>query len=339
MTHFETRDTPRRIGARRHCSMRAAASAILVAAALSAAAQTAVDVASGSVRGDKLFDPAHAVYAAATVAGWGIAIDNDRGRLGVAVTPPGAAPYVIALNPEAAQVYRVLIAGERLVVLSWMNGSLATEVAIYDRNTGASVDRFWCYGAAPSPDGRWIAFVKFFPSHGVAQWESQYRLYDLALDARSNRPPLRTVEPGGQGRDPLVDVGSALYPVAPGERDRQPLSATVDSLHEQGSAIAWSSDSRRLGFVDRQGGVARLVVVEMPAASPVSLSTKVASLPQWGRVCGQAVSGANCRVIAADNVRIDLNGPDARLTVRRLGAARAASEVSVALRAMKTVRP
>ena len=305
------------------------ATAVLLGIGTPLHAATVVDVDRGTVQGERLFDPAGAAYAAVQVSGHRIGLRRLGTRLELSVSPPDASAYTVLLDPEIAQVRQVRIHGQRLVVFGWMNGSLAVDVSVHDRLTGGAIDRFWSYDATSSPDGRYIAFQKFYPSHFIDQWESHYRLYDVSRDPGANRPALRRSEPGEAGADARVDVGVALYPVSPGELDRDSADATPGTSHALASPFAWSPDSRRLGFVDVQGSAAQLVTVQMPVASPLSLSTRMAPLPELGTLCNEGSSGRSCATLARDHLRLSLSDAAARVTVQRPGASQVEREVSV----------
>ena len=302
----------------------AAAAALFASAPLLAV--TVVDVDHSTVEGDKLFDPNNAEYAPSTQQGHRLELRSEGLRLELRVTPLGAAAYAVMLSNGTAQVRQVRVSGERIVVVGWMNGSLASEVTVLDRASGRLVDTFWCYEPSLSPDGRHIAFVKFFPSHFIDQWESQYRLYDLSRDAESNRPALRDAEPS-DSRGPLVDVGIALYPLVPTELDRSEIPSGQE--HERTSAFGWSADSRRLGFVDAQAGVARLVMVQLPVAAPFSLSTQIAVLPELGTLCAHAPEDTKCTFLSADWVQVNAGSNQPTVTVHRTRPQKLDRELSV----------
>ena len=119
----------------------------------------------------------------------------------------------------------------------------------------------------------------------------------------------------------LVDVGMALYPLAPGELDREADDVTPGTAHGAVSGFAWSADSTRLGFVDAQGGQARVVTIRMPMAGARRLATRTSVVPELGALCGPAGGPAGCAALAPDHVRLDLDGPDVQLTVARPGTA------------------
>lgn len=306
----------------------------LAALGSAAAAQSSVDLAAGTVRAGKLFDPARASYTPVQQAGYRIEARRTGSTLELAVTPPAGTAYVLALAPELAQLRQVLVAGDRLWAIGWMNGAGASDVSLYRAADGRLLDRFWAYQPLPSPDGRYVAFQKFHPSHFIDQWETQYRLYDAALAPAANRAALRTPLAGEPAGDALVDVGLALYPLAPGELDRDASDLTPASAHSAGSGFAWSTDSRRVAFVDVQGGRARLVSAALGTARP---QVTAAPLPELGLLCAGAPEGRACTSLSPDFVSLALGRADATLTVQRPGTA--ARRIGVPAGRFTTVAP
>src|SRR5262249_43087598 len=76
---------------------------------------------------------------------------------------------------------------DRLAVLGMANSSISA-VVVVDGRQAKLADYFLGIAPVVSPDGRYIAFVKFYPSHGIEGIEDRVRLYDLAQSALRNRP-------------------------------------------------------------------------------------------------------------------------------------------------------
>jgi hypothetical protein len=94
----------------------------------------------------------------------------------------------------------------RLVVYGDMGH--ATAVYVVDKARASVVDAFWAYYPAMSPDQRWIAYVKFYPLHGV-EGSDECMVYDLTKTPVQNRPADEPNE--------TIDVGGVIFP--PGHRN------------------------------------------------------------------------------------------------------------------------
>jgi hypothetical protein len=138
------------------------------------------------------------------------------------------------------------------------------QAIIVDMLGARTVDLFDCLLPSVSPDGRYIAFVKFFPSHFVTDAEWHYMMYDLKKTPAQNRPPNIQVSD-------TVTVGWPLFPVgignAPGDNvnlNRAVHVAAMDSFF-------WSNDSSRLVFADRFEDTFSVVMVQLSANSAPSV--------------------------------------------------------------------
>jgi hypothetical protein len=296
--------------------MAGAVLAVLLGSAMAQApaAGVEVDLATGRTSGAKLFAPAEASYRAVVVAGHAVNVERDGRALRLAVRPPDATAFSVRLPDEVVQLSQVRVTGDKLLVLGYMNGSLATEVLLLDRRSGATLDRFWAYDATPSPDGRYVAFQRFYPSHFVEAWESKVRVYDTSAAPVANRPVLRASQAGDPGRDALVDVGAAIYPVAAEEVERDPTDVAPQELHQLASPLTWSPDGKRLAFVDVQGRVARLVTSDVLPDGGTGRSTRVAPLPELGAVCG-AEAPSGCTPLSPSRVVLVVQSQDTRVKV------------------------
>src|SRR6266436_6096668 len=63
--------------------------------------------------------------------------------------------------------------GGKLIVRGMVNGS-GSEIVLLDPRSNKLLDKFLCYLPSPSPDGRYIAFVKFSPLHFAGNTEDHY---------------------------------------------------------------------------------------------------------------------------------------------------------------------
>jgi hypothetical protein len=293
--------------------------ATLLAVAPLARADVGVDLVTGTTKGSKLFDPEYAIYAPAEIGGYEIGVRRGPdGSLSLQLAKPGAATLLVGLPSEVAQIRQLRAVGGKLVTTGWMNGSGAMAVAIVDIGSGKALDVLWGYDVSISPDSRYLAFRKFYPSHGVEQWESQYRIYDVTSSPELQRAS-RVIQ-SQSGSDGKVDVGLAVYPTAPGEVDRDPADLSNDEVHQALSPFAWSGDSRKLAFVDAQRGTARLVTVDMRAVSAGRPGVQTATLAELGRVCsGEDARG--CARYSPDHLRVQLGNRGVTVSHRAPGHA------------------
>lgn len=133
-------------------------------------------------------------------------------------------------------------------------------------------DSLWnrsaAYDAIVSPDGRYIAYVRFFPSHGADEnAEDRVRMYDLSGTASSNRP-LRSSDP------PIAEVGVPIYPILKDEASRGNMDLPDADVYSVVSSLHWKPDSSRVIFGVNHGDV-ELGLVE---AAPTGIPTSIADL-------------------------------------------------------------
>ena len=102
----------------------------------------------------------------------------------------------IPLTAEFAQLTSArLFKSDRLMITGMVNGDVS-EVIVVDPEKAEVIDHFLCYSPAISPNGRYIAFVKFYPAHGVESVEDHYAIYDAQLNPSQNRPAAYPHHPG-----------------------------------------------------------------------------------------------------------------------------------------------
>jgi hypothetical protein len=138
--------------------------------------------------GEKLFDPANRPLISYRDFDTYLSVVRRGERLSVLVEAYGRIGSPVDLPDEFAQVDQIQKGpDDKAIVLGRATG-LVSEVAIIDIRKRSLLDHFWAYQPKSSPNGRWIAFVKFFPAHGAYLPEDQYRLYDLTRTPQENRP-------------------------------------------------------------------------------------------------------------------------------------------------------
>jgi len=133
--------------------------------------------------------------------------------------------------------------GGKLIVRGMVNGS-GSEIVLVDPRSNKLLDKFLCYLPSPSPDGRYIAFTKFYPLHFAGNIEDHYMLYDVAKDSKENRPS------GFVGDD--KNVGVPVYPFQIGNKVGDNVELPDGPVHHGVSAgFFWKPDSKQFLFADR----------------------------------------------------------------------------------------
>ena len=122
-------------------------------------------------------------------------------------------PQTESLLPrEIAQVNEILRGpSNRAIVTGMVNGDVSA-VAILDMTAMRVADFFLAYEPHVAPTGRYVAFIKFYPPHGVEGADNRYLLYDVAQTPRANRLP-------NIGLSDMADVGVTVYPVGTANRE------------------------------------------------------------------------------------------------------------------------
>jgi hypothetical protein len=178
----------------------------------------------------------------------------------------GSVVYLVNLHSEIASVSSISIHAGRIVVLGAMNSADATAVIIYDTDARATIDEFWAYNATISPDGKWLIFLKFFPSHFVDSPEYQYRIYSLDLTPAQNRHA-DSVQSGSTATSSKVDVGTPIWPASISEAMRPNIGINVKNAHIARSPFFWSANSNYVSFIDEHEGYLNLVTVVLTAGT------------------------------------------------------------------------
>lgn len=157
----------------------------------------------------------------------------------------------------------------KVVVIGMVNGDVWS-VAVISLDALSVSDNFLCYEPAISPDGRYIAFIKFFPPHGAEDVEDHYMLYDLSKDASRNRPV-------GVSSTDWKTVGFTVYPVGIGNKEFDNLHHSESSAHMLASAgFFWGPTSKSLVFADSYNEQTSIVLVEI--GSQEKATTKIAEV-------------------------------------------------------------
>jgi hypothetical protein len=151
---------------------------------------------------------------------------------------------IVPLPAEMAQVDDIRrVAGNKILVMGMVNGS-GSEIVLIDLQTQREIDKFVCYRPSVSPNGNFIAFIKFYPSHFAEGTEAHYMLYDLRQKPEDNRPK-------GVPSDDWQNVGRGVYHIGIGNSVGDNIGRPEGSQHESASRFFWNSDSTQFLFADR----------------------------------------------------------------------------------------
>jgi hypothetical protein len=143
---------------------------------------------------------------------------------------------------------------DKVIVVGRPSGG-AARVIIVELSRDAVGDEFDCYLPAISPNGRFIAFVKWFPGHFVRNVGCHYMLYDVSKSGAQNRPPrLRLPDD--------VDVGMPLYPPGVGNKPADNFNLDKAENFSASDSLFWSADSSKLVLADRYQGMLSVVMFQ-----------------------------------------------------------------------------
>ena len=155
-------------------------------------------------------------------------------------------------------------ANNRLVIKAMVNGS-GSEVVIID-SQGRILDKLLCYLPSLSPDGRYIAFIKFYPTHFAEGPTDKYMLYEISKSPGENR----------QSEVPLLDwvsVGKTIFPPREGHIPGDNLNQDDAVQHFSASGFFWAPDSKECVFLDRTASGYQLIKVVIQERGGLSLAT------------------------------------------------------------------
>lgn len=147
--------------------------------------------------------------------------------------PAGQPAYTYRLE-EGDQLAELHRYQDRLIVVAWHNSIGLSTVTVLDWRSGKKLDVFLAIQPAVSPDGRHVAFVRFYQQHGVETVEDQIRVYDLAKSGRENRR-------GQAPDDDNEEIGIAVHPKA-GKDGHVRDNMNVPNTMSMESSISWSAD-------------------------------------------------------------------------------------------------
>lgn len=202
-----------------------------------------------------LFDPDHQKSIEYSDASLNVRVIPVATKLALRLQKAGQALKTVDLPENMVQVNKLArTPSGKLVVVGMFNGDVWS-VAIISLDALNISDNFLCYEPSLSPDGKYIAFIKFFPPHGAEGAEDHYMIYDLSKSAAQNRPP-------GIPTTDWKTVGFTVYPSGVGNHEFDNLHSAEGSMHSFSSAgFFWSPAGDKVVFADTcQGGLSILLV-------------------------------------------------------------------------------
>lgn len=193
-----------------------------------------------------------------------VSLAGKSEKFSLSVTRNSAATRSVALSDHFEQVNDLHWSPDGRLFIHGMFNSSGDVVAVVNLATLSIDDEFLGYGVAPSPDGRYLAFVRFFPAHGIEGVEHRVRLYDLTESPAQNRPIHSPLE------GPEFEVGTPIYPVLSDEGKRANSGVPDADAYLLVSDFRWSSDSTRFSFGMEHAAHELYVVVAYPTRSVVA---------------------------------------------------------------------
>jgi hypothetical protein len=174
----------------------------------------------------------------------------------------------------------------RIIAIGSENASVS-RVLIIDLQQKATLDSFDAFYPAISPDGRFIAYVKFYPPHFVEGTDDHDMLYDVAKSATENRP-------AGASSDDLVNVGVNLYPGGQ-NKDEDNVAVPANRSHGTVSSFFWSPDSQTLVFADQMQSLKLVEVKISESNSGAASATLIAPLDKTSICAAPLTADSHCQ--------------------------------------------
>lgn len=200
------------------------------------------------------------------------------------------ATFRTPLPEELGQVDQIARGiGKKIVVRGMVNGS-GSEVLVIDRG-GKMEDKFLCYLPAISPDGHYVAFIRFYPAHFASGTTDRYMLYNLSKSAEGNRSKGLSSKVSATE---WINVGEEVFPAGEANAYGRSSGVALSTTHYSASALFWAKSSKEFVFLDRTGESYQLVTLVLSAEAGV-------------RVAKIAVNtAAMCPLEAAANGQVEL---------------------------------
>lgn len=301
-------------------------SMLLCAAALSSQASAGNDTVMVPIEArapSKAFDDSksnYGIHEPVASNGYLLRVLANGPRLQVEIASATAGRTTVDIEGVAVQVANMWVHGNRLVVQSWTHPSLSAQIDIFDIQTGERVDSFWGWSPSASPDGRHIAFVKFYPVHFVSGTESQYRIYDVEGSPEQNRPSYSKRQTRSPGDSESVSrVGVAMFPLSAEEIDRPNVEIPAKQAHHMRSEFAWSNRGE-VAFIDSIGGKNQLIVVDTSTLQPGNVRAFSAPVEALDDACRDKAK-RDCAHIDSNRLSVLFSGSTSYISIAGLNGA------------------
>jgi hypothetical protein len=252
---------------------------------------------------DTLFDPSRKKALSYRDGGLTITLVNGKKNLSVDIASESQTSKRIELPSEIVQVNEIRAAHDgKAIVVGMVNGS-TFEIVILNTISISVADTFFAYSPSISPNGRFIAFVKFYPAHFVDGTDDHCVLYDTFRSASENRLV------NGSLAD-RTNVGLPVFPRVPNRDGDNTDVPPLQQHHLMAQKFFWQSDSARYVFAETHAtGEWSAVLVSLSTGVP---SAAVAILER-NQICAR-LGKNNCDVTLAeaeltpDGVLLELQG-------------------------------
>jgi hypothetical protein len=194
----------------------------------------------------------------------------------VVISRRGEQPVSVSIPSEVVQINSLIPAPGNQVVVIGMSSGLVYDVVLIDVLRYEIADHFWAYDPTPSPNGRFIVFIKFYPAHMYgppypegASPSDFVMIYDTTLGPTGNRPASIVIDDKLQYK---IDVGKVVYP--PGFKTQDDNTALPEADANHAGGFTWTEDSRKFVFssehqLKNEQAVTRIIrgkSVEVPKA-------------------------------------------------------------------------
>lgn len=194
----------------------------------------------------------------------------------------------LQLRNETQQVDAISLADQSRAVILGRAAPNLNMITLVGLRNGKVIDSFYCVRPAISPGNRYLAYVKWFPTHlGYGTTISfEYLVYDLSASPEFNRPSANR----GVSLNPF-DVGWPVYPEhAQNTASDNVLEGSNAAAHQMASSgFFWLGATQRFAFLDSYRGKNTVVIADLSRGVSKAM---VAAIPLHA---SRAVEMSACR--------------------------------------------